>query len=253
METPQDKVFRTLQYAYWADSDEEISNAKNQCLEFIKNGEYVFYEYGVLYNRLIDLIDNGIIDGNKEEIKRLVIEGCKKAIANSTFDLDALNYIEIKDLKAHDEELNSIIERKIKDIKRQQKQNEIEDFFTALNEDYSDFKRKFSWFNLFQYLSPEEIFSRAQNFNIKTLRNFGSYLDPIVSYGNTREYLSYQKKFDELKQLFINQNKNALSNLRRYHNSVIITRIEQIQQLTKFRINSILSFKFKGCRIRKPR
>ena len=230
LETQQSKVFKTLQYAYWADSDDEVINAKKQFLEFIKKGDYVFYEYGVFYNLLTRLIDDKIISDDKTKIKKLVVDGCKKAIANATFDLEALNYIEIKDLKARDEELNLIIEEKIKEIKSEQKQNEITEFFRLLSGEYAEFKQKFSWFNLFQYLWPEEIFERIQKSDIKTLRNFGSYLDGIVSYGNLKDYLSYEKEVDQMKEMFINQNKSELSSLRYYHNNIVVIRIENLQK-----------------------
>jgi hypothetical protein len=230
LETPQSKAFKTLQYAYWADSDDDVINAKNEFLKFIEEGDYVFYEYCVFYNLLMRLIDDKIIDEDKAEIKTLVIEGCKKAIAKVTFDLDALDYIEIKDLKAHDEELNIVIEEKIKEIKSEQKKNEIIEFFRLLSGEYAEFKRRFSWFNLFQYLPPENIFNRIQESDIKTLRNFGSYLDGIMSYGNAKDYLSFEKEIDQMKEMFITQNKSELSKLRYYHNTIVISRIENLQR-----------------------
>ena len=216
-EQPATKALRTLQNAYWAKNDQVVQEAKDIVVETISEGRYPFFEYGIYYDMLIGLKANGLIVDDEQSIKKVVMEGCRKAIQEIGLnDLDILVLVERRLYMGKDEDLNKLILNAIQDLKIKRDKRLIDRFFEDIVGDWNAFLSRFSTFDSFDYLTPVEVLDRLEGLNLDGYRKFTAYLEGLLNIKNLNSFFkNHLPEWDELKALIIEKHDKEESPLKR--------------------------------------
>lgn len=221
-DTPQQKAHDTLYNAYWATDDSAIETAKSNFLNYLKDGDYLFYEYGKFFDLLMELINSKVIDGNKENLRNIVLEGLRKAISNYEGPVNPLEERQIRRMQSTDKEINTFINEKLNSLELTKEIEELTDFFKVLNGELKDLANHYERFNPFEYINGKEIFDRLETLSITAYRSFSDHIDEIAKNDPiNHEYKKYEGDIEELRNKLVSHEKTLSPGLKKYHTNNI--------------------------------
>lgn len=221
-DTPQQKAHEILYNAYWATDDSAIETAKTNFLNYLKDGDYLFYEYGKFFDLMMELINSKIIDGNKEDVRNIVLEGLRKAISNYEGPVNPLEERQVRRMQSKDAKINILINEKLSSLEVAKEIEELTDFFKVLNGELKDLANHYERFNPFEYINGKELFDRLETLSITAYRSFSDHIDEIAKNDPiNHEYKKYESDIEELRNKLVSNETRLPTGLKKYHTNNI--------------------------------
>ncbi len=226
---PYSEALKTLLNVYWIDSDDIVDASTRIVLDAAQNGDFKFYEYGLLYSVFSQLVDKELIDNNLDLIKPILIEGLKKSVVKSDFDLATTRFIDLHRKRGDDKEIDDIIDENVKRLETEKNKAEIDKFFLQLQGNYNDIEDKYRYSNIFENQTADEIYTRIKGFKANGFRNFTAILSGICKIQNIKD--NYSKNKEEIPKLIEKLNFLKLEKESKIDKFIITNLINQLNLL----------------------
>jgi|GEM_PF-3280999 len=228
-ESPQLSAFRYIQQPYWVEDQKVFEENKEAFFQFLKNGDYLFLEYGSFYEMLCQLSDLEVIPETKEALKAMVTEGLHKSIMKHTAPLNEFILSQAQMMKSHDPEITALIDKKKKELEQTKQHHQIDQYFEDMKGDPKLFIQQYAVFDPFKYIGAAEFHLRLQGFPFQGYRNLYSYLDRQLHVSNLKEfYVQNIPALQELNALLTKEIQTVSGGLYKYHLKMITQHLDAL-------------------------
>jgi hypothetical protein len=225
--SPQQFVYNNLLRVYWLNDDLQLTTSIADLKQYMANGDYMFYEYGSIYSIFKQLDEQKLLDEDIQRIKELAISGLQNSLIRN-LDPEAIDFIRHNVQKSGDSEMDHIIEEAFQKIEKNKNEAYVDGFFIQLQNEDDQINSKYQQFNVFQYLTANEIYNRIKSFDLNAFRNFITIITGILQISNISEYYSTNKEeIPKLKEKLTQLASSENSKLRKYIIGVLIKQLEK--------------------------